>query len=330
MVNDPFRVLAGTLVLFSIAVVARAIGPFIPLNQLITAIAIGAIVGNTVGIASWFEPGIAAYKVWLEVGIILLGTQLVIHELFSTGPVVLVLVLLVIGCVFGVTELVGRFQGINPRMRALLGAGIGICGVSAVVAVAGGVRARQEEIAYAVTTVLIFDAITLVLYPYIGRTLDLTPIIFGLWTGSTMFSTGPVAAAGFAHSADAGAWAVVTKLVRNSLLGFVVIWFSTRFSKARSDGNENGIMREIWQSLPKFVIGFFLLAVLANAGFFSSEQLTSLEYASQWAFLVAFVGLGLELRLSKMRNASVVPLLVTFVVFLLTSLLTLATLLVYF
>lgn len=329
MVNDPFRVLAGTLVLFSIAVGARSIGPFIPLNQLIIAIAIGAIVGNTVGVASWFEPGVAAYRVWLEVGIILLGTQLVIHELFSTGPVVLILVLLVIGFIFGVTELVGRSQGINPRMRALLGAGIGICGVSAVVAVAGGVRARQEEIAYAVTTILIFDAITLVLYPFIGRTLDLTPIIFGLWAGSTMFSTGPVAAAGFAHSADAGTWAVVTKLVRNSLLGFVVIWFSTRFSKAKSDGN-NGIMREIWQSLPKFVISFFLLAVLANAGFFSSEQLTSLEYASQWAFLVAFVGLGLELRLSKMRNASVVPLLVTFVVFLLTSLLTLATLLVYF
>lgn len=328
MVNYSLRLLSGVLILLCIAVVARTLGTVVPLNQLVIAIVIGAIVGNTVGTAPWFEPGIDSYKLWLEVGIVLLGAQLVMQKLFSTGPLVLLLVLFVVVFVFALTELIGRYQGIDPRMRSLLSAGIGICGVSAVVAVAGGVRARQEEIAYAVTTVLIFDAVTLVLYPVVGSVFDLEPIVFGIWAGTTMFSTGPVTAAGFAHSVDAGTWAVVTKLVRNSLLGIVVVWFTVRFSTTRSEGV--GIGREIWRSLPKFVVGFFFLALLASAGFFTSNQLTSLDRASQWAFLVAFAGLGFDLRLSKMRNASVAPIFVTLLVFLLASLLTLAVLLVVF
>ena len=328
MVNDIFRVFSGVLILFVFAMVARTLGTFIPFNELVLAIVFGALVGNTVGVASWFQPGISSYKLWLEVGIVLLGSQMMIQELLSTGPKVLLLVIAVIVFVVTSTEILGRQQGVHPRMRALLGAGIGICGVSAVVAVAGGVRARKEEIAYAVTTILIFDAITLAVYPLIGNTLGLDSLIFGIWAGTTMFSTGPVAAAGFAHSADAGTWAVVSKLVRNSSLGLIVVLFSIRFSSTRSESD--GIGWQIWQSLPKFVVGFFVLAIFTSYGLFSSTQLTSLENASQWAFLIAFVGLGFDLQFSKMLDATFTPIFITLVVFLLSSVFTLLSLVYLF
>ncbi|MFP8958351.1 YeiH family protein [Natrialbaceae archaeon A-CW3] len=307
------------------AVLARIVGMVVPINHLLGAIVLGAIVGNTVGVHERVAPGVKSYGLWLEIGIVLLGAQLIVGELFRTGPLVVGLVLVVLVFVLSITEFIGRKRGLGIRMRSLLGAGIGICGVSAVVAVAEAVRARQEEIAYAVTTILVFDAVTLVIYPFVGTILDLDAMTFGIWAGLTMFSTGPVAAAGFSHSADAGTWAVVTKLVRNSLLGFVVIWFSIRVSKGQNERGNPVV--QIWRSLPKFVIGFFLLSGLASLGVFSTAQRTSLEHASQWAFLIAFVGLGFDLRFSEMKGASITPLVVTAFVFFTVSVATLISLL---
>ncbi|UTF54808.1 YeiH family protein [Natronosalvus rutilus] len=326
MISIWTRYLPGILLLVGLALVARVVSLVVPANQLVGAIVLGALVGNVVGTPPRFDPGIQSYNHWLKIGIVLLGAQLIIGDLFATGPLVVLLVLGVLIVVLVVTELVGRNRGVNPRMRSLLGAGIGICGISAVVAVAEGIRARQEEIAYAVTTILVFDAVTLVLYPLVGTILNLEPVTFGIWAGLTMFSTGPVAAAGFAHSGDAGTWAVLTKLVRNSLLGVIVIWFSLRFSGRDLEKENYGL--QVWQSLPKFVIGFFLLAALASAGVFSAPLLSWFDRASQWAFLIAFVGLGFDLRLTRMRAASLTPMLVTSVVFVTVSLLTLALLLV--
>ena len=58
--------------------------------------------------------------------------------------------------------------GLRERLGSLLAAGTGICGVSAVVAVAKSIDADEESITYAAGTVLLFDAVTLVVYPAIG------------------------------------------------------------------------------------------------------------------------------------------------------------------
>jgi len=56
--------------------------------------------------------------------------------------------------------------------------------------------ARGSAITFAAATVLLFDAVTLVAFPIAGEWLGLTGRQFGVWAGVSMFSTGPVAAAG--------------------------------------------------------------------------------------------------------------------------------------
>jgi len=53
-----------------------------------------------------------------------------------------------------------------------------------------------SAITFAAATVLLFDAVTLVAFPIAGEWLGLTGRQFGVWAGVSMFSTGPVAAAG--------------------------------------------------------------------------------------------------------------------------------------
>ena len=139
-----------------------------------------------------------------------------------------------------------------------------------------------------------------------------------------MFSTGPVAAAGFAYSDTAGQWAILTKLTRNSLIGGAVVIYALYYSQ-RSQSNEVQQMspKILWDTFPKFILGFFAMIVLASIGLFSESEHIFIENASNWLFLIAFAGLGLEFRLSDLRNTGISPLLVVFVALAAASSLTL-------
>lgn len=190
------------------------------LQPLVVAVGIGALVGNTAGTPDAAEPGVGVDKLFLETGIVLLGAAVVIEEFLAAGPTVLGLVVVAVGGGLLLAEAIARglfrLDGTTP---SLLAAGASICGVSAVVAIGRVLDARGSAITFAAATVLLFDAVTLVAFPIAGEWLGLTGRQFGVWAGVSMFSTGPVAAAGFAHSTEAGQWATVTKLARNSLLG---------------------------------------------------------------------------------------------------------------
>jgi uncharacterized integral membrane protein (TIGR00698 family) len=200
----------------------------------------------------------------------------------------------------------------------LLAAGASICGVSAVVGVGGSVDADETDVAYAAATILLFDAITIVAFPWLGHLLAMPDRVFGVWAGLSMFSTGPVIAAGMAYSPAAGQWATLTKLTRNALLGVVIVGYSV--AAARRGGEEHGPERArtlrhragtIIENLPVFLVGFLVVSLLASAGVLGAEAVRSLERATAWLFAIAFVGLGTELDADAIRGVGLRPILVT-------------------
>ncbi|ELY53407.1 YeiH family protein [Natronolimnohabitans innermongolicus] len=321
------RLAPGLVALCVGAVLARALAVSLGFNHLLLAIALGFVATNVVGIPDRLEPGIATHKLWLGAGIVLMGASISLETVLEVGGVVLLIVLGVTAGTALVVELLARnVFGLADRMGSLLAAGASICGVSAVVAVAGAVRAREEQIAYAAATVLLFDAITIVVYPVVGDLLNLSGIVFGTWAGVSMFSTGPVVAVGFAHSEVAGQWATMTKLARNALIGVVVLAYASYY--AREAGGGRPSIRTLWDEFPKFVLGFLGLALVASAGALSSGQLDAIENAYNWLFVLAFVGLGTEIRLNDLRSTGVTPAIVVLCALLASSVLSLATLLV--
>ncbi|WP_144924190.1 YeiH family protein [Halorubrum salsamenti] len=270
------------------------------LQPLVVAVAVGVLVGNTVGTPDAAEPGVGVDKLFLETGIVLLGAAVVVEEFLAAGPTVLGLVVATVAGGILLAELIARglfrLDGTTP---SLLAAGASICGVSAVVAIGRVLDSRGSAITFAAATVLLFDAVTLVAFPVAGEWLGLTGRQFGVWAGVSMFSTGPVAAAGFAHSPEAGQWATVTKLARNSLLGGVAVAYSLAYT-ARS-ATDPGV-RRLWAEFPKFLLGFIAVAAIANSGLLSPAALESIGRVSDALFTLAFVGLGLSIRLREMRE----------------------------
>jgi uncharacterized integral membrane protein (TIGR00698 family) len=286
---------------------AWAFGEVLPWpDPLLVAVVIGVLLGNVVGIPPWLEPGIETHGIWLGAGIVLMGASVSLGALLEVGPVVLALVVAVVVLTVLLLETVARNAfGIRERLGSLLAAGTGICGVSAIAAVAGSIDADEETIAYAAGTILLFDAVTLALYPALGSALAVPDRVFGVWAGVSMFSTGPVVAAGFAYSDVAGQWATVTKLGRNALIGLVVLVYATYYARRGTDAASG--VTTLWSEFPKFVLGFLVLAAAASAGLLSAGQIRTLENAYGWLFLLAFVGLGTELRRSVFADAGLKP-----------------------
>lgn len=321
--------LPGGIVLCVGALLAHGIAILTGLNHLLVAIGLGFALANGIGVPARLRPGIATHSLWLAGGIVLMGTSLTLETVLEVGGAVLLLVVLVSGLTIGTVELLARnVFGLADRLGSLLAAGAGICGVSAVVAVAGAIRAREDQIAYAAATVLLFDALTLLVYPIAGDALNLSGLVFGIWAGASMFSTGPVVAVGFAHSEVAGQWATMTKLTRNALIGVVVLGYASYYARSESGGRPS--VRTLWNEFPTFVLGFFALMILSSAGVFSSTQQAVLEELYGWLFSLAFVGLGTEIRLAALRRTGVTPAFVILVSLCVTSTLSLAALVLLF
>ncbi|WP_277553767.1 YeiH family protein [Halobaculum limi] len=322
------QVLPGVVTLVVVAAGARLLAPYVPVTPLLLAVAVGAVVANTVGVPDALEPGIALHALLLETGIVLLGASVSLAALVAAGPQLLLAVVAVVAVGLLLVELLARVAGLRRRTGSLLAAGSAICGVSAVAATAGALDADESDVALAAGTVLTFDAVTLAVYPGIATTLALDPRVFGVWAGLSMFSTGPVTAAGFAYHPVAGEWATVTKLARNALIGVVAVAYSLRAAAgsdesaetdAASTGGIRGTVAALAEGLPKFLVGFVAVAALANAGLIAGPARETLVVASDTLFLLAFAGLGFDIRADQMRAAGVRPLVVVGVAFLAVS-----------
>ena len=315
------RTLPGIAILVGLGLAARAIATVIPVGSpLIPAILLGVVVGNAGTIPTWAGRGIAVHKLFLEAGIILMGSRVAFEALVEAGPRVIVIVLLMIPVTILIVEILGRVLfGVPAEMGSLLAAGAGICGVSAVVATAGAIDAKKEYITYTVATVLLFDVLTLVSFPLLGELLGLSSVEFGVWAGVSMYSTGPVAAAGFAFSEAAGRWAMITKLTRNAFIGIAVVLYSVAYTRANTTKAGVSRLQTVWEKFPKFVFGFVGVVILVNSGVFSAAQILALEHSYRWLFLFAFVGLGMELNLTRMRDTGVKPIIVVLLSLVATS-----------
>jgi len=323
------RLLPGVGVLCLGALLARAVASVTGVPALLVAIGLGAVLVNGPGVPDRYAPGVATHDLWLAGGIVLMGASLTLGTIREAGIVVLLVVVSVAGLTIGVVELLSRRGfGLDAKLGSLLAAGAGICGVSAVVAVGGAIRGREDQIAYAAATVLLFDAVTLVVYPIAGELLGLSDVVFGIWTGVSMFSTGPVVAVGVSYSEVAGQWATLTKLTRNALIGFVVIAYAAAYARTEADGRLSA--RTLYEEFPTFIFGFLALAVFASLSLFSPTQLAAIDTAYSWLLSVAFVGLGSEIQLHELRTTGLRPIVVVLVSLVLGSTLSLAVLTVAF
>jgi uncharacterized integral membrane protein (TIGR00698 family) len=286
----------------SVALVAWLLAHVIPLfGAPVLAIVIGLAVSVVRRPSPAAGPGIAfSSSVLLQVAIVLLGTGLALGQVVRIGakslPVMLgTLAVALIGAV-----VLGKLLAVSERLRTLIGVGTGICGASAIAAISGIVRATETEIAYAISTIFVFNLVAVLMFPPIGRLLHLSQHGFGLWAGTAVNDTSSVVAAAYAFGHEAGAQAVVVKLTRTTLI--IPIALGLSLLQARKGGVRTGRL------VPPFLIGFVLASALNTAGLIGDGAHRPLSDAALALITVALAGVGLRSDLGRMRRTGIRPL----------------------
>lgn len=284
------------------------------IEYVLWAIVIGLVIANTVGVHRVFRPGVQTYEFWLKLGIVALGARFVLGDVIKLGGISLVQIVLDMVIAGSIIILAARLFGLSGKLGSLLAIGTSICGVSAIIASKGAIRARNSEVSYAIAAILALGAVALFTLPPLGHAIGLTDHEFGLWAGLAVDNTAETTATGFLFSDEAGKVAVLVKSVRNALIGFVVLGFALYWA-ARSEADQiaPGVRAKatfVWEKFPKFVLGFLVVSTLATAHLINKGQIANLGNVSKWAFLLTFAGVGLNTNFRELARAGWRPLVV--------------------
>jgi len=130
--------------------------------------------------------------------VILFGATLSFSQVIAIGSGSFVVIFATILLALGLTYLFGRWLQAPSGLVSLIGVGTAICGATAILTVGPIIEAREEEIAFAVTTIFLFNMLAVVVYPLLGHLLAFSDTIYGVWAGTAIHDTSSVLAASFA------------------------------------------------------------------------------------------------------------------------------------
>ena len=213
-------ILPGLAVAVAVAAVATVVGQHVPLvGSAVPGAVIGALIALIIKPGARLAPGVKyASTFLLQCSVVLLGTQLSIAEAARVGVASLPVMLGTLAVCLSASWLYGRMLGIPRDLRTLIGVGTGICGGSAIAAVSPVIEAASTDVAYAISTIFLFNIAAVLVFPLIGHAIGMSQQSFGLFAGTAVNDTSSVVATATTYGAAAANHAIVVKLVRTLMI----------------------------------------------------------------------------------------------------------------
>jgi len=303
----------GVVICLAVAGLSVLIEKLIPgelLGASIIALFMGTII-NSFFHPTWIKPALKfTSKKVLKAAIVLLGASLSISTIMSVGKMTFFVMIFTFAMCFGGGYLIRRFFGLNWKLSNLISAGTGICGGSAIAAIAPVIDADDKDIAFAMSSTFLFDMVMIALYPLMGKALGMTDIAFGIWAGTSVNDTASVVASGYAFSEAAGDFATMVKLTRTIAIIPTVLVFAyigTRLKQKELKAANGGQKVNLVKIIPWFIGGFLLLAVINSTGCIPAEVSGLIKNTSKFLMVTALAAIGLGTSITDFKKAGLAP-----------------------
>ena len=307
------RFLVGFFFVFALAVLAymaasQAVMKHWGFGFPLWAIIFGMLISNTVGTPSWVLPAVQT-EYYIKTGLVLLGAEILFNKILAIGKPGIFLAWICTPVTLILTFWFGQkiVKMPSKTLNITISADMSVCGVSAAIATAAACRAKKEELTLAIGLSMVFTAVCMVAQPAFARLVGMPQILAGAWMGSTIDSTGAVAAAGAFYGDKALYVAATIKMIQNVLIGVtafgVAVYWCARVDCAPG---QQVSWWEVWYRFPKFVLGFALASIVFSL---IARQLGSdvsavmidqgvlrgfTRLCRGWFFALAFTSIGLE------------------------------------
>ena len=303
----------GVTICFAVAALSVLAEKMIPgelLGASIIALFMGTII-NSFFHPAWMKPALKfTSKKVLKVAIVLLGASLSVSTILSVGKMTFFVMLFTFAMCFGGGYFIRKIFGLNWKLSNLISAGTGICGGSAIAAIAPVIDADDKDIAFAMSSTFLFDMVMIALYPLMGKALGMSDIAYGIWAGTSVNDTASVVASGYAFSEVAGDFATMVKLTRTIAIIPTVLVFAyigTRIKQKELKAANNGRKVDLMKIIPWFIGGFLLLAIFNSIGFIPIAASTVMKSTSKFLMVSALAAIGLSTSITDFKKAGLAP-----------------------
>src|SRR5690606_7389215 len=277
------------------------------LSPLVIAIVIGAVYGNIMPDVLQADRAagvnLAARRL-LRIAVAFYGLRISVQELMSIGSAGLAMAVIMVVGTLALGSLLGRMLRLDRETAILTSAGSAICGAAAVLAFESSLRSAPHKSTVAVATVVLFGTVSMFVYPVLFHAgwIPLDSTALGIFIGGSVHEVAQVVATASAIDPTTTDAATIVKMARVALLVPVLLilgaWLARR---AGGESTEAGGKSSV--AVPWFVLGFLALIVVNSLNILPERLVENINYLDTFALTMAMAGLGLETRVSKMRQA---------------------------
>jgi len=242
-----------------------------------------------------------------------------LHLVASAGKESLYIILIILGAALLSAAIVGKALKLSKNTTTLIGVGTAICGGSAIAATAPVIKAKDEEVAHAISTIFLFNIIAVFVFPLLGRLMGMSDINFGIWAGTAINDTSSVAAAGASWSASVGnnvalEYATIVKLTRTLMIVPIVLGLALFHAALSRRAGDCGLNKpteaggfSFINVFPWFVVFFFAAATLNT--FFTIPVSAELSALGKFLIVTAMAGIGLNTDIKSFISSGIKPIL---------------------
>ena len=320
------KTIPGILLAVCIAFLACCIESLLPIHLIgsaVIAMFIGMFLNQYIKNTKIFASGLKfTSKKILKFAIILLGLSLNITTILHVGKMSLTVMVFTLLTCFGGGYFIGKALGLNWKLSNLISAGTGICGGSAIAAIAPTIDADDNDVAYAMSATFLFDMAMIVLFPIMGRALGMSDQAFGIWAGTAVNDTSSVVATGYAFSEGAGDFATMVKLTRTLAIiptvitfAFVQLRLKRKEAIANSqNGDELKANFNIAKIFPWFILGFLGMSIVASIFSIPTTVVSGTKTISKFLMVCALSAIGLNTSFTNLKKSGIRPMIHGFII----------------
>lgn len=316
--------LPGMGVCLAIAAAAWMAGRYVPVvGGAVFAILIGMVIALFWDGGEACRPGIAfTSKKILQAAVVLLGFGLDLNAVVRTGAQSLPIIISTIAVSLIIAYAVNKIMRADTDMSIMIGVGSSICGGSAIAATASVIKARDEDVAQAVSVIFFFNVIAALVFPALGHAIGFDTAsgeAFGIFAGTAVNDTSSVTATAATWDSMWGLGtetldkAVTVKLTRTlaiiPITLVLALWRAKRSKKAAMLSEEGGSF-SFRKAFPMFILWFVCASLFTTVCLYAgvpSAIFAPLKELSKFMIIMAMAAIGLGSNIIKLVKSGGKP-----------------------
>jgi len=144
----------------------------------------------------------------------------------------------------------------------------------------------------------------MLLFPIIGKLLNLEPETFGFWSGASIHETAQVIGAAFQGGQHSGEVGTVAKLSRVLFLipVMIILGYSTRNNQQKDDTDAKTSF-----PIPWFILGFIIMVTINSLIPLADDIQQQIKIGNKFILTVTLAAMGLHMSFSKIKTIGIRP-----------------------